>query len=59
MITSTGELAASDFLSNTNIAYLNPGARGLEGGDAGTRRAHQRVDPARQPTVRAQNQTSI
>jgi hypothetical protein len=36
IITSTGKLAASDFLANTGVNYLNPGARGLEAGDAVT-----------------------
>ena len=36
IITSTGNLAASDFLANTGITYLNPGARGLEAGDSVT-----------------------
>lgn len=31
LITSTGLLLASDFLANTGVTYLNPGARGLEG----------------------------
>ncbi|HET9130087.1 MAG TPA: hypothetical protein VFO86_04010 [Terriglobia bacterium] len=34
IITSTGNLAASDFLANTGIHYLNPDARGLEPGDS-------------------------
>jgi len=33
IITSTGFLLASDFLANTGVNYLNPGARGLEAGD--------------------------
>jgi hypothetical protein len=33
IMTSTGTLAASDFLANTGVTYLNPGARGLEPGD--------------------------
>lgn len=33
IITSTGLLAASDFLINTGVTYLNPGLRGLESGD--------------------------
>jgi hypothetical protein len=33
IITSTHNLAASDFLANTGVNYLNPGARGLEAGD--------------------------
>src|SRR5690606_5445139 len=32
IITSTSLLAASDFLANTSVTYLNPGARGLEPG---------------------------
>lgn len=36
IITSTGNLAASDFLANTGVNYLNPGARGLEAGDSVT-----------------------
>jgi hypothetical protein len=34
IITSTGNLAASDFLANTGVHYLNPSARGLEPGDS-------------------------
>jgi hypothetical protein len=34
IITSTGNLAASDFLANTGVHYLNPDARGLEAGDS-------------------------
>jgi len=30
IITSTGNLAASDFLAHTGVHYLNPSARGLE-----------------------------
>ena len=33
IITSTGTLAASDFLANTGVNYLSPSARGLEAGD--------------------------
>ena len=33
IITSTANLAASDFLINTGVTYLNPGLRGLESGD--------------------------
>jgi hypothetical protein len=33
IITGTGTLAASDFLANTGVNYLNPSARGLEPGD--------------------------
>lgn len=36
IITSTGLLAASDFLANTGVNYLNPAARGLEPGDSVT-----------------------
>lgn len=36
IITSTGFLAASDFLANTGVNYLNPGLRGLEAGDSVT-----------------------
>jgi hypothetical protein len=36
IITSTGTLAASDFLANTGVNYLNPGLRGLEAGDSVT-----------------------
>ncbi|MBL4571886.1 MAG: PEP-CTERM sorting domain-containing protein [Gammaproteobacteria bacterium] len=33
VITATGTLAASDYLANTGVNYLNPGLRGLEGSD--------------------------
>jgi hypothetical protein len=36
IITSTANLAASDFLINTGVTYLNPGLRGLEAGDHAT-----------------------
>jgi hypothetical protein len=36
IITSTGNLAASDFLAKTGVNYLNPGQRGLEAGDSVT-----------------------
>ena len=36
IITSTGNLAASDYLANTGVNYLNPAARGLEAGDSVT-----------------------
>lgn len=36
IITSTATLAASDFLANTGVDYLNPGLRGLEAGDSVT-----------------------
>jgi hypothetical protein len=34
IITSRANLAASDFLINTGVTYLNPTNRGLEGGDS-------------------------
>lgn len=34
IITSTRNLANSDFLANTGVNYLNPSARGLEPGDS-------------------------
>ena len=36
IITTTNDLAASDFLANTGVNYLNPGNRGLEAGDSVT-----------------------
>jgi hypothetical protein len=36
IFTSTGKLAASDFLANTGVNYLNPANRGLEAGDSVT-----------------------
>jgi hypothetical protein len=36
IITSTTNLFNSDFLANTGVNYLNPGARGLEVGDSVT-----------------------
>lgn len=36
IITSTANLAASDFLINTGVNYLNPSLRGLESGDSVT-----------------------
>jgi hypothetical protein len=36
IITSTGNLADSDFLANTGVHYLNPNNRGLEPGDSVT-----------------------
>ena len=36
IITSTSNLANSDFLANTGINYLSPALRGLEAGDAVT-----------------------
>ena len=34
--TSMANMAASDFLANTGVNYLNPGLRGLEAGDSAT-----------------------
>ena len=34
ILTATGSLAASDYLANTGVNYLNPSLRGLEDGDA-------------------------
>lgn len=34
ILTSTSNMAATDFLANTSVNYLNPSARGLEGGDS-------------------------
>lgn len=34
VISSTGNLLASDYLANTGVTYLNPAARGLEPGDS-------------------------
>lgn len=36
IITSTGNLAASDFLANTGVTYQNPSLRGIEAGDSVT-----------------------
>jgi hypothetical protein len=36
IMTTTNNLAASDFLANTGVHYLNPDARGLEPGDFAT-----------------------
>ena len=36
ILTSTGTLAASDFLAKTGVNYLNPTLRGLEAGDSVT-----------------------
>lgn len=36
IMTYTDTLAATDFLANTDVTYLNPGARGLEPGDTAT-----------------------
>lgn len=43
IITTTTALAASDFLANTGVNYLNPGARGLEAGDSVTISAPQQI----------------
>lgn len=45
ILSSTGLLLASDFLANTGVTYLNPGARGLEPGDTVT------ISGARQVTA--------
>jgi hypothetical protein len=34
VISSTGNLLASDYLANTGVTYLNPSLRGLEAGDS-------------------------
>ena len=36
VMTNTTTLAATDYLANTGVTYLNPGLRGLEAGDAVT-----------------------
>jgi PEP-CTERM motif len=36
ILTTTADLAASDFLANTGVNYLNPSNRGLEAGDSVT-----------------------
>ncbi len=36
VLTSTGRLAATDFLANTGVNYLSPANRGLEAGDSVT-----------------------
>jgi hypothetical protein len=36
IITSTTDLASSDFLGASGVNYLNPGSRGLEAGDSVT-----------------------
>ena len=43
IITSTGTLAASDFLANTGVNYLNPSNRGLEAGDSVTISGAQQI----------------
>ena len=44
IVSSTGNLAASDFLINTGVNYLNPSARGLEAGDVVSIAGLQRVN---------------
>jgi hypothetical protein len=43
IITSTANLAASDFLANTGVNYLNPANRGLEAGDSVTISGPQQI----------------
>jgi hypothetical protein len=43
IITSTATLAASDFLAQTGVNYLNPTARGLEPGDSVTISGPQQI----------------
>jgi hypothetical protein len=43
IITSTGDLAASDFLANTGVNYLDPANRGLEAGDSVTISGPQQI----------------
>lgn len=43
IITSTGNLAASDFLANTGVTYLNPTLRGLEPRDSVTIESARRI----------------
>ena len=43
IILSTGTLAASDFLAHTGVNHLNPGQRGLEGGDSVTIRGPRQI----------------
>jgi len=43
IISSTGFLLASDFLANSGVNYLNPGARGLEAGDSVTISGAQQI----------------
>ena len=44
ILSSTGTMAASDFLINTGVNYLNPTLRGLESGDSVTITALRRID---------------
>jgi hypothetical protein len=43
IVTSTADLAASDFLANTGVNYLNPTNRGLEAGDSVTISGSQQI----------------
>ena len=43
IFTSTTRLANTDFLANTGVNYLNPGARGLEAGDFVTINGPQQI----------------
>jgi len=43
ILTSTGTLAATDFLANTGVNYLNPANRGLEAGDSVTISGPQQI----------------
>ncbi len=43
IITSTGTLAASDFLAKTGVNYLSPSDRGLEAGDSVTISGPQQI----------------
>ncbi len=43
ILTRTTHLAGSDFLANTGVNYLNPGARGLEAGDSVTISGTQQI----------------
>jgi len=51
IITSTGNLLASDFLANTGVNYLNPGRQGFGVGDSVTSAGRGRFSstPARAP----------
>lgn len=44
ILSSTANLAASDFLINTGVTYLNPTLRGLEAGDSVTINGPRRID---------------
>jgi hypothetical protein len=43
IISSTGNLGASDYLANTGVTYQNPGLRGLEVGDSVTVSGAQQI----------------